>query len=46
MSAIIIGSYGPPPLLQQAKIAAPQPGPDQLLVEVMAGGVNPLYSLC
>jgi len=46
MRAIIINSYGSSAVLRQANIAEPQPGQDQLLIEVMADGVNPLYSLC
>jgi NADPH:quinone reductase-like Zn-dependent oxidoreductase len=42
MRAIIINAYGPPAVLPQANNEAPQPGPDQLLIEVKAAGVNPI----
>ena len=42
MRAIIINSYGSPAVLRQTNIAEPQPGQDQLLIEVKAAGVNPI----
>ena len=42
MKAIVINSYGPPDVLQEANIAIPAAGPKQLLIEVKAAGVNPI----
>jgi NADPH:quinone reductase-like Zn-dependent oxidoreductase len=40
--AIIINSYGPPEVLQEAIVADPRQGPNKLLIEVKAAGVNPI----
>ncbi|KPJ97841.1 MAG: zinc-binding alcohol dehydrogenase [Desulfobacterales bacterium SG8_35] len=42
MKAIIIHSYGPPEVLQEATVPEPKVGSRQLLIEVKAAGVNPL----
>lgn len=42
MRAIIINSYGSPDVLQESNFAVPKVGPNQLLIEVKAAGVNPI----
>ena len=42
MRAMVINAYGPPEVLQEATVALPNPGPEQLLIEVRAAGVNPI----
>ena len=42
MRAMIINEYGPPAMLQKVEIEQPQAGPNQLLIEIRAAGVNPL----
>ena len=41
MRAIVYDRYGPPSVLQQRVIAAPVPGPGEVLVRVKAAGLNP-----
>ena len=40
MRAIQVNSYGGPEALELVDVAAPQPGPGQVLVDVAASGVN------
>jgi NADPH:quinone reductase-like Zn-dependent oxidoreductase len=42
MKAVIINSYGPPELLHESTVATPKVGPNQILIEVKAAGVNPI----
>jgi NADPH:quinone reductase-like Zn-dependent oxidoreductase len=42
MKAMIIKAYGPADVLQEAAMPMPTVGPQQLLIEVMAAGVNPI----
>jgi NADPH:quinone reductase-like Zn-dependent oxidoreductase len=42
MRAIVINSYGSPEVLQLSSVADPEPGPQKLLIEVRAAGVNPI----
>ena len=42
MRAIIFNAYGPPEVLQESIVANPKVGPDKLLIEVRAAGVNPI----
>ncbi len=42
MRAAVIHSYGEPDVVQTAEIDAPLVGPDSVLVEVAASGVNPV----
>ncbi len=42
MQAIIYKDYGEPNVLQMAEIAKPQPAKDEVLIRVMAAGVNPI----
>jgi NADPH2:quinone reductase len=41
MKAIQVREFGGPEVLRIAEVAAPQPGPGQVLVRVRAAGVNP-----
>lgn len=40
MRAVVVREFGPPESLSVEQIAAPRPGPDEVLVEVKAVGVN------
>ena len=40
MRAVIASQHGGPEVLQIGEVAAPEPGPGQLLVDVVAAGVN------
>ncbi len=42
MSAVRIHSFGGPEVLQYEQVPVPQPGKEELLVEVHAAGVNPV----
>lgn len=42
MRAIIINAYGPPEVLHESNVPVPKPGPNQILIEVKAAGVNPI----
>jgi len=42
MKAAVIHSYGEPDVVQTAEIDDPLVGPDSVLVEVAASGVNPV----
>ena len=42
MRAIIFKAYGPTEVLHESIVAAPEAGPDKLLIEVKAAGVNPI----
>jgi NADPH:quinone reductase-like Zn-dependent oxidoreductase len=42
MRAIIFKAYGPPEVLHESIVAVPEVGPDKLLIEVKAAGVNPI----
>lgn len=42
MRAMVINSYGDPRVLQEATVPVPAVGPNQLLIEVKAAGVNPI----
>src|SRR5215471_8596623 len=42
MKAIVIHEYGGPQVLQYEDVRRPEPKEDQLLVRVIAGGVNPV----
>ena len=41
MQAITVSEFGGPEVLQFDEAPLPQPGPDELLVRVMAAGVGP-----
>ncbi|MFG3115567.1 NADP-dependent oxidoreductase [Streptomyces sp. NPDC048197] len=40
--AITFSEYGPPEVLQLSEVAAPEPGPGQVRIQVRAASVNPL----
>jgi NADPH:quinone reductase-like Zn-dependent oxidoreductase len=40
MRAVVYNRYGPPDVLRVEEIAVPSPGPDQVLVEVVATSIN------
>ncbi len=40
MRAVIGSQHGGPEVLKMGEVAAPEPGPGQLLVDVAAAGVN------
>ncbi|QEG36872.1 NAD(P)-dependent alcohol dehydrogenase [Bythopirellula goksoeyrii] len=42
MRAIIYKNYGDPSVLQMAEMAPPKPAKDEVLIRVMAAGVNPV----
>jgi NADPH:quinone reductase-like Zn-dependent oxidoreductase len=42
MKAIVVHQYGGPDVLKLEDAARPQPGPDEVLIRVMAAGVNPV----
>ena len=42
MQAVQIHQFGGPEVMQIEEIPQPQPGPDEIKVQVMAAGVNPL----
>lgn len=42
MQAVLVSRYGAPDVLKLAEIAAPDPGPDQVVVRVLASSVNPV----
>ena len=42
MKAIVFKRYGPPDVLQFTDLEAPRPAPDEVLVRVYAGSLNPL----
>ena len=41
MQAIIVNRFGGPEVMQVGEVAMPEPGPDELLVRVLAAGVGP-----
>jgi NADPH:quinone reductase-like Zn-dependent oxidoreductase len=41
MQAIMVNEFGGPEVLQAGDVARPEPGPDELLVKVLAAGVGP-----
>lgn len=41
MRAIVQGRYGPPAALQLSSVSIPEPGADEVLVQVRAAGVDP-----
>ena len=41
MRAIVVRQFGGPEVLQPGQVEMPVPGPDELLVRVLAGGVGP-----
>ncbi len=42
MRAAVIDRFGPPEVLEMRTVARPVPGPGQVLVEVIAAGLNPV----
>jgi NADPH:quinone reductase-like Zn-dependent oxidoreductase len=40
MKAVVYDRYGPPDVLRVEEVAVPSPGPDQVLVEVVATSIN------
>lgn len=41
MKAVVQDTYGPAEVLELRDIDKPEPGPDDVLVQVRAAGVNP-----
>src|SRR5437773_1088586 len=47
MRAMVINQYGPPEVLKLQDMPQPRPGPEDLLLEVHASGVNPVdFKIC
>ena len=44
MRAIVVRSFGGPEVLRPELVPVPVPAPDELLVEVVAAGVNPVWT--
>lgn len=42
MKAILVHSFGGPEVLQQADVATPQPGENEIVVRLKAIGINPV----
>src|SRR5262249_57535317 len=42
MKAIRVSEYGGPSVLKLEEVPTPQPGPNQVLVRILAVGVNPV----
>ena len=42
MRAIVFKAYGPPEVLHESIVDAPEVGSDKLLIEVKAAGLNPI----
>jgi NADPH:quinone reductase len=40
MRAVVMGEYGGPEVLRLAEVPDPRPGPDEVLVDIVAAGVN------
>ena len=45
MKAIRVFEYGGPSVLKLEEVPTPQPGPNQVLVRILAVGVNPVDTL-
>src|SRR5262245_21832099 len=47
MRAMVVKKFGPAEVLQLQEMPPPRPGPEDLLIEVQAAGVNPVdYKIC
>lgn len=46
MKAVIIHEYGGPEVLKFTDVPRPEPKENEVLVRVIAAGVNPIRSLC
>jgi NADPH:quinone reductase-like Zn-dependent oxidoreductase len=46
MKAIRVSEYGGPSVLKLEELPTPQPGPNQVLVRILAVGVNPVDTIC
>src|SRR6266511_2265207 len=47
MRAMVVTQFGPPEVLKLQAMSQPRPGPEDLLIEVHAAGMNPVdFKIC